>query len=127
LLQRRHIRVEQSKYISKKSNSLEEVESGTIYSAQNVNTEYPDPRRDEWQTIILPVLKKLPVPLHMKLSRKSRSMLTRNVGQHQSATSEKSATAQVNPPQTRSYLEASSCQRLCGNRVLGTTTTTILK
>ena len=45
--QRRHIRVEQIIYIGKESNNLEEVESGTIHSAQNVYTEYPDPRRGE--------------------------------------------------------------------------------
>jgi hypothetical protein len=77
LLQRRYIRVAQIIYIGKESNSLEEVESGTIHSAQSVYTEYPDPRREEWQTKILPVLKKLPVAVLSKLSGKSRSMLTR--------------------------------------------------
>jgi hypothetical protein len=57
LLQRRHVRIEQIKYIGKESNSLEEVDAGLIHSEQNVYTEYPDPRRDEWQTKILPVLK----------------------------------------------------------------------
>jgi len=61
LLQRRHIRVEQIKYIGKESNSLEEVESGLIHSEQNVYTEYPDPLRDEWQTKTLPALKKIPL------------------------------------------------------------------
>jgi hypothetical protein len=46
LLQRRHIRVDQIKYIGKEPNSLEEVESGPIHSEQNVYTEYPEPRRD---------------------------------------------------------------------------------
>ncbi len=54
LLQRRHARIAQIKYIGKESNSLEEVESGLIHSEQNVYTEYPDPRRDEWQTKIVP-------------------------------------------------------------------------
>ena len=58
LLQRRHVRIERTKYIGKESNSLEEVESGLIHSEQSVYTEYPDPRRDEWQTKILPALKK---------------------------------------------------------------------
>jgi hypothetical protein len=77
LLQRRHIRVGQIIYIGKESNRLEEIESGTIHSAQNVYTEYPDPRRDEWQTKIMPALKKLPVAAVMQLSGKSRSMLVR--------------------------------------------------
>lgn len=62
-LQRRHIQIDQIKYIGKESNSLEEVESGLIHSAENVYTEYPDPRRDEWHTKILPVLMKIPVPI----------------------------------------------------------------
>jgi hypothetical protein len=56
LLQRRHIRIDQIKYIGKESNSLEEVEAGLIQSAENVYTEYPDPKRDEWETKIRPVL-----------------------------------------------------------------------
>ena len=56
LLQRRHIRVGQIKYIGKESNSLEDVQSGLIHSEQSVYTEYPDPRRDEWKTKILPAL-----------------------------------------------------------------------
>jgi hypothetical protein len=79
LLQRRHIRVAQIIYIGKESNSLEEIESGTIHSGQSVYTEYPDPRREEWQTKILPALKKLPVAVLSKLSGKSRSMLTRTL------------------------------------------------
>jgi hypothetical protein len=48
LLQRRHIEIAQIKYIGKESNSLEEVDAGLVHSAQNVYTEYVDPRRDEW-------------------------------------------------------------------------------
>jgi len=75
LLQRRHVQVEQIKYIGKESNSLEDVESGLIHSAQNVYTEYPDPRRDEWQTKIVPALKNVPLPRLFKMSGKSRRML----------------------------------------------------
>jgi hypothetical protein len=57
LLQRRHIRIDQIKYIGKESNSLEEVEAGLIHSPENVYTEYVDPRRDEWETKYRPVLK----------------------------------------------------------------------
>ncbi len=77
LLQRRHIRVEQITYIGKESNNLEEVESGMIHSAQSVYTEYPDPRREEWQSKILPALNKFTVAALVKLSGLSRSMLTR--------------------------------------------------
>ena len=75
LLQRRHIRIEQIKYIGKESNSLEDVESGMIHSVQNVYTEYPDPRRDEWRTKILPALKKVPLFRLEKMSGLSRRTL----------------------------------------------------
>jgi hypothetical protein len=60
LLQRRHVRIDQIKYIGKESNSLEEVEAGLEHSQQNAYTEYPDPKRDEWQTKSLPALKRIP-------------------------------------------------------------------
>jgi hypothetical protein len=75
LLQRRHVEVAHIKYIGKESNSLEDVEAGLIHSAENVYTEYVDPRRDEWQTVILPVLKKMPLVDLVKLSRLARSTL----------------------------------------------------
>ena len=77
LLQRRHIRVEQIKYIGKESNSLEDVESGLIHSAQSVYTEYTDPQRDEWQTRMLPALKIVPLAILMKMSGLSRRMITK--------------------------------------------------
>jgi hypothetical protein len=75
LLQRRHVRIEEIKYIGKESNSLEEVGSGLIHSAQNVYTEYPDRRRDEWQTKILPALKKVPLKILVEKSGISRRAL----------------------------------------------------
>jgi hypothetical protein len=68
LLQRRHVRIDQIKYIGKESNSLEEVEAGLEHSAENVYTEYPDRRRDEWQTKILPALRKIPPPILVTMS-----------------------------------------------------------
>ena len=59
LLSRRHVSVRLIKFIGKESNNLENVEAGTVHSADEVYTEYRDPRRDEWQTLILPALKKL--------------------------------------------------------------------
>jgi len=79
LLQRRHMRVGQIIYIGKESNNLEEIIEGTIHSPQSVYTEYPDPRREEWPTKILPVLKRFPVTVLMRLSGKSRSMLIRTL------------------------------------------------
>lgn len=75
LLQRRHIQIELIKFIGKESTSLEDVESGTIHSEQNVYTEYPDPRRDEWQTKIVPALKNMTVSVLAKESGLSRRTL----------------------------------------------------
>jgi hypothetical protein len=75
LLQRRHIQISQIKYIGKESNSLEEVDSGIIHSAQQVYTEYPDPRRDDWQTTIVPALKTIKLSILEKESGLSRRML----------------------------------------------------
>jgi len=61
LLHRRHIRVDEIKYIGKESNLLEEVGKGLIHSSQAPYTIYPDPRRDEWHVKILPVLKQIPL------------------------------------------------------------------
>ncbi len=72
LLQRRHVQVGLVKYIGKESNSLEDVEAGVVHSAQAVYTEYSDPRRDEWQTIVLPLLRRVPLSLLVELSGMSR-------------------------------------------------------
>jgi hypothetical protein len=77
LLQQRHIRVARIVYIGRESNRLEDVDAGTMHLAESVYTEYPDSRRSEWQTKLLPALKKIPVSALIKLSRKSRSLLTR--------------------------------------------------
>jgi hypothetical protein len=79
LLQRRHVRVERIIYIGKESNRLEEIEAGILHSPESVYTEYPDPRREEWQTKILPVLNKIPIEALMKFSGRSRSMLVRTL------------------------------------------------
>ncbi|WP_433973937.1 hypothetical protein [Tunturiibacter lichenicola] len=59
LLQRRHVTVDQIKYIGKESNHLEDVDAGLVHSDESVYTEYVDQSRDEWQTKILPALKRL--------------------------------------------------------------------
>jgi hypothetical protein len=79
LLQRRHIRLERIIYIGRESNRLEEIEAGILHSPESVYTEYPDPRREEWQTKILPVLNKIPIEALMKFSGRSRSMLVRTL------------------------------------------------
>ena len=72
LLYRWHIRIEHIACIGKESNRFEDVESGLIHSEQSVYTEYPDPKRDEWQMKILPALRKAPLPLLVKKSGMSR-------------------------------------------------------
>ena len=47
-----------------------------IHSAENVYTEYIDPLRDEWQTVILPALRKTSLARLVKLSRLARSTLS---------------------------------------------------
>jgi hypothetical protein len=68
LLQRQHVRIDQIKYVGKESNSLEEVEADLIHSQENVYTIYTDPRCDEWQTKILPALRKIPPAVLVKMS-----------------------------------------------------------
>ena len=79
LLGRRHVRVERIIYIGRESNRLEEIEAGIIHSAESVYTEYPDPRRDEWEAKILPVLEKIPIAILKRFSGRSRSMLRRTI------------------------------------------------
>lgn len=75
LLQRRHVRIEGITYIGKESNSLEEVETGMIHSADNVYTVYRDRRRDEWETKMRPAMKKVFISVLQKETGLSRRML----------------------------------------------------
>lgn len=61
LLFRRHIKIDQIKYIGKESNNLEEVDAGIVHSEQNVYTEYPDPRRGDWETKVRPAMLKISI------------------------------------------------------------------
>ena len=81
LLRRRHVRVERIVYIGRESNRLEEIEAGVVHSPESVYTEYPDPRRDEWEIKILPVLKKIPIAILARFSGRSRSMLRRTIAE----------------------------------------------
>jgi len=80
MLQRQHVRIDQIKYIGKESNSLEEVESGLIHSEQSVYTEYPDPRRDEWQTKIVPALRKIPLSKLAETGLSRRTLIDARTG-----------------------------------------------
>ena len=76
LLQRRRVMIERPpRFIGKESNKLEEVEEGSVPDAGDVYTEYPDSRRDEWTTNVLPLLRALPMPDLMARSGLSRRAL----------------------------------------------------
>lgn len=45
----------------------EDVQSARVHAAQEVYTEYVDPRRDEWHTKRLPALKKAPLAQAVKM------------------------------------------------------------
>jgi hypothetical protein len=76
LLERRHVMIAQIKTIGKESTSLEDVEAGMIHSAENVYTEYPDPKRDEWHGLILPILKTISRATLIKRTGLSRTAIT---------------------------------------------------
>jgi hypothetical protein len=75
LLQRRHIAIDHVIYIGRESNRLEDVEAGLIRANDGL-TEYPDPRRDYWNTVVLPALRTLPLNVWERESGgKSRRIL----------------------------------------------------
>ena len=66
LLRRRHIQIDGIEYIGKESNLLEEVDAGSVRDPNSVYTRYPDIRRDEWVTKIVPALKQVSLPFLIK-------------------------------------------------------------
>jgi hypothetical protein len=48
-------------HVGKESNLLEEVEAGLEHDPDEVWTAYADPRRDPWRTLVLPVLRQMPM------------------------------------------------------------------
>jgi hypothetical protein len=75
LLARRRVAIDSITYIGKESNRLEEVEEQSLLDASDVYTEYPDPRRNEWTTKILPKLRAMPLHELMKKTGMPRSTL----------------------------------------------------
>ncbi len=61
LLQRRHVQVDEIRFIGKESNLIEEVDAGLIQSDHDAYTEYVDARRDDWECRIRPALKKVTI------------------------------------------------------------------
>jgi hypothetical protein len=52
----RHVVIEQIRFIGKEANEMEDVEAGLVHSPDDVFTEYVDPRRDFWQTVVRPAV-----------------------------------------------------------------------
>jgi hypothetical protein len=77
LLGRRHVAIGALHFIGKESNKLEEVEEGSVPDAGDAYTEYPDPRRDEWTTKILPLLRRKPLAALIAETGISRRTLQR--------------------------------------------------
>ena len=75
LLQRRRVHISFIKCIGKESNNLEDVEAEMAHDPKDIYTEYPDSGRDEWQMVILPKLKELPLSVLMKETGLSRRAL----------------------------------------------------
>ena len=74
LLQRRHVRIGLLTNIGKESNSLEEVQAGIEHEEADVYTEYRDPQRSHWNTMVLPAVKKAPL---VTLERMCKGRLSR--------------------------------------------------
>ncbi len=47
-------------HVGKEANHLEEVEAGIEHDSDEVYAEYPDPQRDPWRALVLPVLRDVP-------------------------------------------------------------------
>jgi hypothetical protein len=73
LLQRRHVKIDLIKCISKESNSFDSIDEGMVHSEQNVYTEYADPRRSEWFVKIQPALKKAKLKSLVRLCKNNLS------------------------------------------------------
>jgi hypothetical protein len=61
LLSRRPVDALSVTHVGKEANLLEEVAAGLIGEEEQVLAEYADLRRNEWQRLVLPVLRELPV------------------------------------------------------------------
>ena len=65
------MRIESITNIGKESNHLEEVESGLVHAADQVDTVYPDPHRDPWRAVVR-ALQKLPLKVFERDTGKRR-------------------------------------------------------
>jgi hypothetical protein len=63
LLSRRPMTAAYITYIGKESNRLDDRVAGLIHDSEEVLNEYPDPRRDPFRTLVLPVLRDCPTAM----------------------------------------------------------------
>jgi hypothetical protein len=61
LLARRPVQALSVTHVGKEANLLDEIQAGLIGDEEQVLAEYADLRCDEWQRLVLPVLKEIPV------------------------------------------------------------------
>src|SRR5205823_5449399 len=57
LLQRRPVRATLPLYIGKESNNLEERQAGLVHILDESLSTYRDPKRDEWEAMVVPALR----------------------------------------------------------------------
>lgn len=75
VLQRRLVTVLTVTHVGKESNRMEEVEAGVVHDPDEVYTEYEDALRDPWQTLVVQVLKQMPLRLIQEQTGLSRSQI----------------------------------------------------
>jgi hypothetical protein len=60
LLRRRPVTAAYVTHVGKESNRLEEVNTGLVHDPEEVYTAYEDPQHEPWQTVVVPVLRRMP-------------------------------------------------------------------
>ncbi len=71
LLQRRPVHLGGVVYIGKESNALEQVEQGLVHDIAEVQPRLPAPGATEWDLVILPILKRIPLSRLVAVSQMS--------------------------------------------------------
>jgi hypothetical protein len=75
-MQRRHVKIDEIKYIGKESNDLEEVEAGLVHTEGAIYTEYVD-RRRQWVTKLLPAMRKIKLKLLVEACEARKRRISR--------------------------------------------------
>ena len=67
-------------HVGKESNRLEEMEAGVGHDPGEVQTEYHNRKRDPWRTVVLPVLRLMPMSELEGLGMHRRSLFAVRAG-----------------------------------------------